>query len=62
MIDLQRQLDGEVESGDDDDDIAELETVPLRFVERRRIAQAAICDPSTFAPATGFSRHKLIAV
>ena len=55
MIDIQRQLNGEDSS--DDEDISEPETVPLKFVERCRIAEAALCDPSAFAPEKGFRRH-----
>jgi hypothetical protein len=55
MIDIQRQLNGEDSS--DDEDISEPETVPLKFVERCRIAEAALCDPSTFAAEKGFRRH-----
>jgi uncharacterized protein DUF3435 len=55
IIDIQRQLDGEDSS--DDDDISESVTVPLQFVERHRLAEAALCDPSALAPEKGFHRH-----
>jgi hypothetical protein len=55
MIDIQRQLDGEDLS--DDDDTSESVAVSLKFVERRRIAEAALCDPSTFAPEKSFYRY-----
>ena len=49
-------MNGE-DSSDDDGDMSESVTVPLRFVERCRIAEAALCDPSTFVTGKGFRRH-----
>ena len=46
MIDIQRQLNGDF--SDDED---------TKLVERRRIAEAALSDPSTFADLKGFRRH-----
>jgi hypothetical protein len=47
MIAIQRQLNGEFL--DDEDITSESETVQIKFVERRRIAEAALSDPLTFA-------------
>jgi hypothetical protein len=49
-------LDGE-DSSDDNDDTSESIAVSLKFVERRRIAEAALYDPSTFTPEKGFRRR-----
>jgi Protein of unknown function (DUF3435) len=56
VIDIQRQLNGEL-SDDDDDDTSGSVTIQLKFVERRRIAEASLCDPSTFRAEKGFRRH-----
>ena len=55
VIDIQRQLNENVP--DDDDDISDSETVQIKFVERRRIAEAALSDPSAFADQKGLHRH-----
>jgi hypothetical protein len=55
VIAIQRQLNGEF--SDDEDITSESETVQIKFVERRRIAEAALSDPSTFADQKGFRRH-----
>ena len=55
MLDIQLQLNGEVPL--DEDSISESEAVPLKFAERRQIAEVALTDPSTFGPGKGFSRH-----
>jgi hypothetical protein len=54
VIKIQRQLNEEFS---DDDDISESETVQMKFVERRRIAEAVLSDPSTFADQKGFRRY-----
>jgi Protein of unknown function (DUF3435) len=55
--DIQQQLNGELSDDDDDDDQSESPIVQLKFVERQRIAEASLCDPSTFAAQKGFRRH-----
>jgi Protein of unknown function (DUF3435) len=55
MLDIQLQLNGEVPL--DEDSNSESEAVLLKFAERRRIAEVALTDPSTFAPEKGFGRH-----
>jgi hypothetical protein len=45
VIDIQRQVNGAF--SDDDNATSESETVQIKFVERRRIAEAALSDPST---------------
>lgn len=55
VIDIQRQLNGEF--SDDEDATSASETVQIKCVERRRIAEAAFSDPSTFADQKGFRRH-----
>src|ERR1700733_2324325 len=45
------------EDSSDDDDISEFVTATLKFIERSRIAEAAFCGPSTFAPEKCFHRH-----
>jgi hypothetical protein len=55
VIAIQRQLNGEF--SDDEDSTSESETVQIKFVERRRIAEAALSDSSTFADQKGFRRQ-----
>jgi hypothetical protein len=46
VINIQRQLNREFS---DDNNISESEIVSIKFVERRRIAEIALSDPSAFA-------------
>jgi hypothetical protein len=55
VIAIQRQLNGDF--SDDEDTTSESETAQIKFVERRRIAEAALSDLSTFADQKGFRRH-----
>jgi Protein of unknown function (DUF3435) len=55
--DIQKQLNGELSDDDDDDAASEFVSVHLTFVERRRLADASLSDPSTFAAQKGFARH-----
>jgi Protein of unknown function (DUF3435) len=55
VIDIQRQLNGEF--SDDDGDTSEAEKVQTKFIERRRIVEAALSDPSAFEDQKGFRRH-----
>jgi len=55
VLEIQRQLNGEVL--EDEDSISEFERVPIKLAERRRIAEAALSDPSVFANQKGFRRH-----
>ena len=47
---------------DDDDGTSEAKTVQIKFNERRRIAEATFCDPSTFADQKGFCQHISLSV
>ena len=63
VIEIQQQINGEHmdDDGDDDGDdgnmTSRMSMEPIKFPERRRIAEASQCDPSTFAVADGFDRH-----
>jgi hypothetical protein len=55
VIAIQRQLNGEFSN--DEDTTSESEIIQIKFVERRRIAEAALSDPSTFPDQKGFRRY-----
>lgn len=58
VIDIQRQLNGELSDDDyNDDNTTKSVTVQVKFVERRRIAEASLCDSSSFTAEKGFRRH-----
>jgi hypothetical protein len=54
VIEIQRQLNEEFSNNNN---ISESETVQIKFVERRRIAEAALNDLSSFTDQKGFRRH-----
>ena len=55
VLAIQQQLNGE--DSDDEVKISETEMDQIRLVERRRIAEVALSDPSTFADCRPFSVH-----
>jgi Protein of unknown function (DUF3435) len=58
VIDIQRQLKGQhCEDDEDCDDTSGSVTTQPKLFGRRRIAEASLCDPSTFTAEKGFRRH-----
>jgi hypothetical protein len=55
MIDIQQQLDREDSSNNNN--TFESIAVLLKFIERRRIAETVLYNPSTFTPEKDFHRY-----